>query len=205
VDWLRRTGRNVPPAVAATDRSAPGPVERPAPGVAALFEGVGEDRRHAILDLGPAAASNFKVYSRFARWVRFADLLGAASSREGWAAARDALPLQPERPYDLVLGWDVLDRLPPEERPRLVERLVELTAPGARLYVVVESSPEPTAHLLRFELLDTDRMSYEATALARPVWPPLLPSKVERLLMPFQVRRAFTSRVGLREYVAVRV
>jgi hypothetical protein len=158
-----------------------------------------------VLDLGPAVASNFKLYSRFARWVRFADLLDVASSREGWAAARDALPMQPQRPYDLVFGWDILDRLPPEERPRLVERLVELTAPDARLYVVVESSPEPAAHLLRFELRDTDRMSYEATAVPRPVWPPLLPAQVERLLTPFQVRRAFTSRVGLREYVAVRV
>jgi hypothetical protein len=90
-------------------------------------------------------------------------------------------------------------------RSRLVERLVELSARDARLFVVVDTSGSNLSHPLCFSLLDTDRMRYQPAGEARPIGgPPLLPAEVERLLHPFQVSRAFTSQVGLREYVAVR-
>ena len=40
---------------------------------------------------------------------------------------------------------DILDRLDPDERLALVDRLVELTAPGARLYAVIDASGAATA------------------------------------------------------------
>jgi hypothetical protein len=172
--------------------------------LAAVLDRVSEDRSHAVLDLGPAADSSLRVYSRFARWVRFADLLGGPVPPGGWAAALNALPSHPERPYDLVFAWNVLDRVDPAERPILVKRLTDITAPDARLYVAVEASEHGESHPLRFALLDVDRMRYEPTGPMRPTWPQLRPAEVERLLIPFKVVRAFTSKVGLREYVAVR-
>jgi hypothetical protein len=144
------------------------------------------------------------VYSRFARRIRFADLLGEATSPQGFAAALGALPPQTQLPYDVVLAWDILDQLFPEQRSGLVARLVEVSAPEARLHVVVDASDRATTHPLRFALLDLDRMRYEARGPARPAQRPLLPLEIERLLAPFQVIRAFTLKAGLREYVAVR-
>jgi hypothetical protein len=204
MDWLRRTGRAPTPDATAPGEPPSAAIERTTPGVASLLEGVSADRSHAVLDLGAATDSSLQVYGRFARWVRFADLSATADSTEEWAAAVDALPPQPQRPYDLVFAWDVLDRIPPPERPRLIQRLVEISAPDARLFVVVDSSGSATSPPLRFTLLDTDRMRFEPAGPARPTWPPLLPAEVERLIAPFQVRHAFTSQVGLREYVAVR-
>jgi len=204
VDWLRRTHRASDPATAAPAEVLPEPVERPTPGVAALLEGVSEDRSHAVLDLGPASAASLRVYSRFARRIRFADLLTPAMSPEGCAEALEDVPAQPDRPYDLVFAWDVLDRLFPEERPRLVKRLAELGSADARLHVVTEASGRSAVHPLRFSLLDVDRMRHEVTGPARPTRRQLLPAELERLLAPFQVVHAFTLKGGLREYVAIR-
>ena len=203
MDWLRRIRRATPPTTEELERVVPEPVERATPGVAALFDGVRDDRSHSVLDLGTATESSLRIYSRYARRVRFADLLGAATWG-GWSAALSGVPAQPDRPYDLVLAWDILDRLGPEERPRLMERLGVITAVNARLHALIDASGKESAHPLRFSLLDIDRMRYETAGSARPTRATLLPAEVERLLLPFQVVRAFTSKVGLREYVALR-
>lgn len=181
--------------------------EGAAPGVAALLEGVSEDRTHAVLDLGPAANRSLEVYGRYARWVRFADLLGEGWRSRGQGSAagllKTVLP-RPERPYDLVFAWDILDRLFPEDRPHLVEWLAGITAPDARHHVLVRGSDEAVMRPLRFTLLGTDRIEYEPTSTA--MLPPsrLRPAEVARVLAPLHVVHAFTLKTGFREYVAVR-
>jgi hypothetical protein len=203
VEWLRRIGRQTSSAPA-PEELVPEPTERPTPGVAALLDGVSEDRSHAVLDLGPAVDSSLRVYSRFARWVRFADLVDATASHDSWIERLAELPAQPDHPYDLLFAWNVLDWLPPEYRPSLIQRLTELSSDDARLYVLLETSEQPVRHPQRFALLNVDRMRYERIGRPVPAWPPLLPAEVERLLQPFQVTRAFTSQTGMREYVAFR-
>jgi hypothetical protein len=178
--------------------------ERQTPGVAAFLQGVTEDRSHAVLDLGPASESSLNIYGRFARRVRFSDVLAAATSPQGWAGAINALPPQPERPYDLVFAWDIMDRLDAEGRKRLVERLAAISAPDARIHLMVEEAEKAATVPLRFTLLDVDRVRCEATGPARATPPRLLPAQVEKVLSPFKVQRAFTLKGGLREYVAVR-
>ena len=86
----------------------------------------------------------------------------------------------------------------------LVQRLVDLTAVGARLYVLVDGSGEATPRPLAFSLLSTDRVSQEPVGPPHPAYPQLLPAAVERLLRPFEVVQAFTLRGGWREYLAIR-
>jgi hypothetical protein len=204
MSFLRRTQRPPAAAPAPPPAEVPERVERASPGIVELLHGVSEDRSHAVLDLGAAAEPSFAVYSRFARWVRFADLLGEDGAGQAWNAVLRAVPPQPQRPYDLVFAWDVFDRLRPEARPQLVERLAELTAPDARLHLVIEESERAITRPLRFALMDVDRMRYEPAGPPRSARPHLLPAEVERLLRPFEVVRAFTLKVGMREYVAVR-
>lgn len=182
----------------------PPPLERTAPGVAALFDGLCPDGGHTVLDLGPGARSHLDLYGSFARRIRFADFLTDPPRGPEWAEALQALPPPPQRPYDIVLAWNLLDRIWPEARPPLIERLAELTGPGARLYAVVDTSGERTAPPLRFTLLALDRLRQEAVGPRRPIHEPLLPAQVEKLLRPFEVVRAFTLRDGLREYFAVK-
>ncbi len=206
MSWMRSRG---PAPTAASGRNdpaeaAPAAVVRATPGVAALFDGLVPDGSHVVLDLGPAAEPHFRLYSDFARRIRFADLLPTARYGAAWAAADQALPRQPQRLYDVVLAWNFLDWLTPEERPLMVERLDEITAPGARLYTAVDASGEHVTRPLRFTLRDVGHLSQEVAGPPEPAGRQLLPAEVERLLAPFEVVHAFTLRVGLREYVAVK-
>jgi len=201
---LLRLGSRASPAREDTTSALPPPLVRSAPGVAALFEGLREDGSHAVLDLGPATESQLHVFGRFARQVRFADLITAPPHGEAWSAALRGLPPHPHRPYDLVFAWNVLDRIRPEARPSLIERLAELTAPAARLHIVVDLSGAPFSPPLRFTVVDVDRVHEEAVGAPEATHAPLLPAEVERLVRPFVISRAFTLRSGMREYVAVK-
>src|SRR5688572_24261652 len=157
-------------ALPADPRASPlslhsGAIEGAAPGTAALFRGLAEDRSHAVLDLGAATDQSLHVYGRFARWIHFADLLG-----EPWSHHQSAGGLQLprlDRTFDLVFAWDILDRLYSEARARLVQWLSEVTAPKARLHVVVRGSEEDIARPLRFTLLDIGRIRCEPAGTAR--------------------------------------
>jgi hypothetical protein len=206
VDWLRRS-RHTPPGDSGPGerrQAGPTPTVRAAPGIVALFDGLSGDGRHAVLDLGPAAEIHLRLFSVFSRQVRFADLLTQPLHGPALAGALRALPPGPQQPYDVVLAWDLLDRLIPEERPRVIERLHQLTAPGARLHIIVNASGEPTVRRLRYTLVDLERISQNAVGPPVPAQRQLLPAEVERLLAPFEVVRAFTLRMGLREYLAVK-
>lgn len=206
MSWLGRF-RRAPPREAVPDppeEMPPSPYLRAAPGVAATFSGLEADGSHAILDMGPAVGENFRLYGSYARRIRFAGILPDPPHGKAWAKALRTLPPLSEHPYDLVMGWNVLDRLIPEERPPLIRRLAELSAAGARLYVVVDVSGGPTTQPLQFALQDLDRVAEAVMGPPRPAQPPLLPAEIERLLEPFQVVQAFTLRRGLREYTAVK-
>lgn len=204
MDWLRRIGDLLSPAEEESDEPEAGPMERRAPGIAAMFERLEEDGHYSVLDLGSAAGASLEVYRRFARNVRFADLL-AVRAEEGFPAALDALPSRPDRPFDLIFTWNALDRLRPRERSLLMERLTEISARGARLHIIVLDATASSREIPhRFGLLDIDRIRYESSGRSEPYREPLLPADVEELLAPFKVSRGFTLKSGLREYVAVR-
>jgi len=206
VNWLDRIRRAPPQDTRLREPAGrtPPPVERSAPGIAALFAGLDPERTYAVLDLGTAAESHLRLYGRFARQIRFADLLERPSRGADWASAVQAIPPNPHQAYDLVLVWNLLDRLSPEGRRLLIERLDALTADGARLYVAVDASGASESRPLRYKLLGVDRVRQEAAGPIEAAQPQLLPAQVERLLAPFEVVRAFTLRLGLREYVAVK-
>ncbi|HET9438920.1 MAG TPA: hypothetical protein VFO52_02045 [Longimicrobiales bacterium] len=199
--WPRRPDRQ--PAEARASPVARAEVfEGAVPGIAALFQGIAEDRTHAVLDLGAASEQSLRVYSRFARWIHFADLLSETWPQQSSGGAWQLPKL--ERAYDLVFGWDILDRMFPEAGSRLVQWLTNSTAPGARVHVIVRASEDAISRPLRFTLMDVGRIRYEIAGTARLPLARLLPAEVGKVLAPLRVEHAFTLKSGLREYLAVR-
>jgi hypothetical protein len=178
--------------------------ERASPGLAALFDSVGEGASHSVLDLGPARGRHLQVLGPFARQVRFAGLVPRSCVGEAWAALLRALPPNLDSPYDVVLGWDLLDRLDPDERAAAVARLAEVSAPRARLHLIVDATGAALTQPWAFTLSEPGRLIEEAIGAPLPVSHPLLPAQVERTLSPFEVVRAFVTRGGPREYLAMK-
>jgi len=190
--------------IAGTEGVIAGPRKRRSPALAMLFGALVEDGRHSVLDLGPACGAHLRVLGSFASQVRFADLLRPAGRGAEWAEALRAVAPNPTRPYDVVLAWDVLDRLDPDGRAALVARLAGITAPRARLYAVVAGEGAGRTALYRFELLDRERVAEWPEDAARRSSEPLLPAPLERALLPFEVVSAYMLRHGAREYVTMK-
>ena len=162
------------------------------------------DRGYSTLDLADHAGnSHLEVLGQFSRQIRFAGLTPSPPHGEAFASALTELPPGPCA-YDVVLAWDVMDRLGPHERERLMDCLVEVTAPRAWLHAVVDSSGDESAPPLRLTLINLDRVSQQAVGPPEPLAPQLLPMHVERLFRPFEIVHAYTLRARWREYVARR-
>lgn len=202
LDRIRSRGPGGKKADEPEDKASPA-VARSSPGLAALFQSLDAEAEHSILDLGHASSRQLEILGRYGRWIRFAGLVPKPPQGEALRETLAAIPANDD-PYDIVLGWDVLDRLGPEDRAALIQRLDELTGPGARLYVTVDASGSATLQPTRSTLLGQDRVEQEPVGPPEPAKPQLLPAQAEKLFLPFAVTHAFFLRVGQREYVAVK-
>lgn len=206
MSWLEHIRQRSPEDASSSksEPSGPTPVERSSPALAALFDRLHPDGRHSVLDLGVASNRQLRLLGRFARRIRFAGLLPEPPRGEALTGALETLSPPPDHPYDVVLAWDIFDRLDADERQEVMERIRGTTVRGARLYTMVESTGAVTSRPVRLTLVDLDRISQEPVGPVGPANPQLLPAHVERLLDPFEVINAFSLRIGLREYVAVK-
>lgn len=180
----------------------PRPTEGAAPGLEALFSRLSGPTDRSILDLGAASPANLEMFRRVARRVRFADLAEVVRSGGAWKDVLEPLGHRDGHPYDVILAWDLLDHLLPEEHQEFVHRLTGLAADGAWLHLLVRATDETPSHPLRFTVCDVGRIRYEALGPAHPRHAPILPAQMERLLRPFRVVQGFTLKGGLREYLA---
>jgi hypothetical protein len=179
-------------------------VERTSPGLAALFAGLREGGDHRVLDLGPARPAHLRLFSRFAGQIRFVDLIPEGGASGDVLETIRRLPADAGGPYDVVMAWDVLDRLAATERSELIACLGAITAPRARLFFLVGAAGGAFRAPLAFTLVEPSRLLQTETGPPAPAPPELLPAAVERLLVPFEILNAFYVRSGWREYVAAR-
>jgi hypothetical protein len=178
--------------------------ERTSPGLASIFESLSADGRHAILDLGSAESRRLQLLGRFARRIRFAELVPEPPRGSDLDAALDRLGPDGRWRYDVVLSWDLLDSLDEQERSRTMRRIEEVTGPGALIFAVVDSGQSVSRRPIRHRLVELDRVAVEPAGPPQPAGAPILPRQVERLLAPFEVEVAVSLRAGFREYVARR-
>lgn len=180
------------------------PGERASPGLGALFSGMREGGGYAVLDLGPARPAHLRVLSPYVGQLRFSDLTHGATGILPAEAIR-SLPENPVAPYDIVLAWDVLDRMRAEERTELIAKLADITGERARMFFMVDASGGQRRRALSFTLTGPGRVIQAEIGPPLPAVSELLPAAVERLLGPaFEVQSAFYVRSGWREYVVKR-
>jgi hypothetical protein len=110
-----------------------------------------------VLDLGPARPSTFAFVADFAKRVRVVDLEHGplpANDREMAAALGDGT----ER-FDLVFGWDLLDRLDRAASTRLSKHLDPVLAKGSLVHLLASRSKDIAAVAPRLEIHEGHSLS----------------------------------------------
>jgi hypothetical protein len=190
-----------------------------------LLERLGEDRKSRILDLGPAHGATVEFFSQYSCKLYVADLYRSlmahladpdgdrlaprAEEGEDEAAAAaervrlfdELLPYPADTRFDLILAWDLLNYLEPEQIGVLGRRLAGFSYGATRLFAMVAMHREIPARPCAFRIRDAETLDYEAlTQRTRPA-PRHTEPALRRLLSGFDVSGTCVLRNGMQEYV----
>ena len=156
------------------------------------------------LDLGPAVPENFAFLAGAAGRIQILDAL--RDTLDPGFAIRSLKKLAPELEYTfhLVLMWDYLNYLTPDQSSNLVEAITPLCRPDARCLAIVYSAETMPARPVKYRVADRGNLIYERSTTDLIGAPQLTPAAVEAVLDGFSIEHAFVLRNGVREYVAVR-
>jgi len=179
------------------------------PGLADVLRSLPDDGSARLLDLGPLVVANYDVYLHHARRIRFAHVWRDAFPTPGPGTDPRVDPARAvphddrTAPYDVVLAWDVLDCLDPDDAVSMVHRVATVCRPRGRLHALFTGAGSRPTRPMRYAItgagrvrpLDCESRTVPAAGLA--------PAELERRLAPFAVEHSCILRHGAREIVAV--
>ena len=183
-----------------------------------LVSKLGEERKRAILDLGPALGVNVDFFRPWARRLTIADffqtLLARQEERELAAEAPqespealsslfcELLPYDPaETPFDVVLAWDIFNYLSFEQLRALGKRLGAFCCPGSLVFALVSFQRAIPARPRRFTIVEPGSLLYEASTAAMASAPLYEERELARALPDFHVEASYILRHGMKEYL----
>lgn len=156
----------------------------------------------SVLDLGPASRDNLEFFGRSGGRLTVADLYrGFGRERRSTALLARLLRYEPADRFDLVLTWDLMNYLSPEELGGLVESLSAHLRSGTLVHALIvtarEMAPEPIWYRIEDEKTLV-RVSNEGGTVHSPLYvePELL-----RSMPGLTVEHCFQLRNGMAEYV----
>lgn len=178
------------------------------PGLEEALRGFSDARRVRVLDLGSAVAANVEYLSSRVSYLQIVDAIDRGDGDSGGAAAMCRLDvleaLIDERlpGFNLILLWDVLNYLTPEQAERMMSAIARLCSPYARLHAIVFATDTMTELPNRYRIVDGSHLVYEPTTTEVRGAPDLPPAAVEKMLRGFEIEHSFVLRHGVHEYVA---
>ena len=193
-----------------------------------LVEKLDGDRKCGILDLGPAHGATVEFFSQYSCTLYVADLYrslqahrvdpgisgswdrpgdGPREDDEEAAAAERArifdelLPYDADTRFDLVLAWDPLNYLEPEQIEVLSRRLTKFSHRGTKLFAMVAIHQEIPARPCAFKIRDAQTLEYDALTHRTRTAPRHTEPALRRWMSGFDVESTCVLRNGLQEYV----
>lgn len=156
-----------------------------------------------ILDLGAARGENVSFFSELGAQMEILDLYDRLAERrfETKAIREFASSLDPEPgPFDLVLAWDVLDYLDPEQLAELFGALEGLRAEGTRVVAFLAYSKDMPMRPRGYRIEARDSLAFDPPKGLRPC-PRYQEGSVLKVAPRLEVEASFLMRHGAREYV----
>jgi hypothetical protein len=179
-------------------------------GLKALLDMMQENRKHFILDLGPALGTNVEFWSRFPCRIYIEDFYRnyrnaqASSSEEaGMVKMEELLPQCQGISFDIILAWDLLNYLDQEELALLVRHLMPACRPGTLLFALISSHSNMPEEPCTYRIIDPERMICAVRTDRMRACPRYHPKDIARLMTPFSISSSFLLRNGTQEYVFV--
>jgi hypothetical protein len=163
-----------------------------------------------VLDLGPPVADNLACYAHFGAKISIADFYRFFVSRraedpEGTSVGshlfRTLLPCDGTNGFDLVLAWELLDYLSPDENRGLLHSLRELCRPGALLYALVASEGKLSIRPPVYTIEDERTLRCNAPAPVRRPSPGYSEQALLRFMPRLEVERSYQLRNQRVEYL----
>lgn len=186
---------------AAAESAAPSPRAATGEGVSRLLQeletslarAVEHGRVPRVLLCGPPSGTTIETFTG----------LGCRVTVEGGDAA--SVPIeQPRDAFDLLLGFDVLDRLDDEAAAPLVAEWARVLAPGGRAYLLARAVHFEGSAALRCEVLPGARLRLSESS--RGAGSPITRQnrELEALVRPLDVAEILLRRDKLREVLCVK-
>lgn len=187
--------------------------QRPSKALPLVLSRLSEERKTAVLDLGPALSSNVRFFSRYPCHLHIADLFStlvdeAPESLEDPEAdfkrlLAEALELGRNESFDLVFAWDLFDYLRLEQ----IRALATLLAPHCRastvLFALVSYHKQIPARPGAYEIASRETLRYAPNGIAVRASPQHKEPDLQRALEGFEVEQSFLLRHGQHEYLFV--
>jgi hypothetical protein len=179
------------------------------PGLEETLRSVSNGAGCKVLDLGPALSANVEHLSSRASYLQIVDAIERDQTVDeiaGTGCCRlstlQSLLDGHRQSFNLVLLWDVLNYLSPEQAEQMMSVVAELCFPNARLYAIVFATDTMPESPNRYRIVDGSHLAYEPTTSEVRGAPSLPPAAVEKLLEGFRIEHSFVLRHGVHEYVA---
>lgn len=169
-----------------------------------------EDATLRVLDLGQARTANLDFFSRYGGRLTVADFYSglrparASSMNDDERKAKafaELLDYETSTRFDLILAWDLLNYLTPQEHELLMTSLEPFCLPGTALLAFVstqrEMPPAPSVYWIQ----DEDTLVYEEREGRPRPCPRYLEQDLLKRMPSLTVEYRYQLRNGMLEYV----
>ena len=176
-----------------------------------LNEGIQEETKYHILDIGPPSSANVHFFSRY--YCR----LTIEGSQQKLAALRNETELdkieiqqriQALFPYtkkehgefDLILCWDTLNYLKPAVFSAFMQHISQFARSGTYLHAFISPRQTMSETPPTYQILDESRMCYSASSetIASPSYHQ---PDLRELTPQFSIQRSVLLKNGMQEYL----
>jgi hypothetical protein len=169
-----------------------------------------------VLDIGPTSPTNINYVTGLGHSIYMANLVEEANKPE-WVKQNadgestfdvDGFLTQnlnfSGRTFDVVTLWDVPDYLPPAALSRVMERLYDVTDPGAQILAFFHAKATgPDTEFVRYHLTDEDSIDMQRYG-GYAIQQTFTTRQVEKLFAPFSSNKFLLAKDALREVIVTR-
>lgn len=160
-----------------------------------LFEGLPNDERLTILDLGPAVPETVEFFGQFRCRLYFADLFSEPRNDEA-ANFQTLLDYPVQVQFDLCLFWDFLNLLDMDELRAFDAALKPYVHRGTRAYGFAAMTATHALSIHHYGVRSTQELVVRADPLARRATRPHPQALLTRALTCLEIKRGTLLREG---------